>query len=77
MQFMKRKKKHTCVMIVIQDLQERQTCVMQMPFSSIHERKRPHKCSMCSANFARKQELNKHIEVLHSSQKKQEKGIVI
>ena len=74
MQFMKRKKTYMC-----NDCNTRfaRKADMQMPFSSIHERKRPHKCSMCSANFARKQELNKHIEVLHSSQKKQEKGIVI
>ena len=35
----------------------------------VHERKKPHKCSICEYSFATKQGLNRHINAVHEGEK--------
>ena len=36
---------------------------------SVHEEKRPYKCNICDANFARKAHLNVHLASIHEGKK--------
>ena len=46
-----------------------QNCILKRHMQSVHEKKKPHKCSICDYSCSQKGDLKKHIESVHEEKK--------